>query len=237
MYAMRNNLIEIVRLFLNGIIQNRIYMRLSDAFRHAMYKSQYDLVAEIIRKPGFNVNLEATWGMDRPLHIVVQQVGLVELLLEQGAVVDCLDRKHATPLITACTYNAVRSVAVLLQHGADPTHTSCSQLFPYYSALHATYRFTNHEGIAQEIVRLMLAAGLTLQQDSRWLSSAISKSHFSDAMLETLRHLSRQPVSMKVLCCTVIKNSLRDHNGRRSILKAVYHLPIPAVCSSTSAHT
>lgn len=227
MYAMRNNRTEIVRLFLKGVIHNRIYMKLSDAFRHAMYKSQYDLVAEIIQKPRFDVNLEATWGMDRPLHIVVQQSELVRLLLEQGAVVNCCDRKGATPLINACTYSALTSVYVLLQHGADPNHTSCEELYPYYSALHATYRFANQTDSAKHIIELLLRSGLNLHQECRWLQSATANSHISESVLLMLRQISAHTLPLRVLCCVTVKAAIRSNNGGRSILKALYSLPLP----------
>ena len=228
-YAMRNDLIDIVRLFLSGIIHNRIHMRLSDAFRHAVYKSQYDLVEEIIKKPGFDVNMETTWGMDRPLHIVAQRPNLVTLLLEKGAIVNVADRKGAAPLIPACTLSKVHSVYALLQHGADPNHTSCRELLAFYSALHTVYRFAYKKQHAQEIVNLLLMAGLTLRKESLWLNTATPNEHFPEEMLQQLRHISQNALSLKLQCSIVIKQCLLSYTGGRSILKYIYCLPIPTV--------
>ena len=227
MFAMRNNLTAIVRLFLKGIIHNRIYMRLADAFRHAMYKSQYDLVAEIIQKPGFDVNLQATWGLDRPLHIVIQQPEIVLLLLTHGAIVNCSDRKGATPLINACTYSVVESVFLLLQHGANASHTSCQELYPYYSALHATYNFSTKDDCARQIIDLLLGAGLDLRQECRWLHSANCPSHVPEETHTLLQHLSQQCACLRTLCFLAIKSTLRQHCKGSSILNDISKLPLP----------
>lgn len=225
-YAMKNNMMDIIRLLLQAVAEDQIQMELASAFRHAMYKNLYDLVGFIIKKPDFDVNIEATWGLDRPLHIVVHhnQVDLVENLLDYHAIVDTKDRKGVTPLIVACYFSAPKCVYALLRHGANPGHKACGDLYTHHSPLHATFRYSNNADTAHHIIALLLRAGLDLRQEV-WALSPNSNTNMNAQTQSCLKELSNTPQSLKTLCFVSVRKQLMAHSGGVSILRYIDELP------------
>jgi hypothetical protein len=232
LYAMRCNMLPIIRLFLQAVIENRFSIPLDDAFRHAMYKGQYDLVAQIISKKQFSVHQESTAGLDKPLHIVSNhnQPHLIELLLSNGATVDVLNRRGITPLIVACTVPAEQSVVTLLRHGADPNYQAPIELLPFSSALRTFYRRSAKldGAVTQRLVELLLAGGLDMRCE-RWVQTVPPSPCLPLAFQEHLRQLSRSPLSLKMICFHCVRRQLVDHSMGASILRAVNVLPVGPV--------
>ena len=232
LHAMKYNLIESIRLFLQTVIKGHTYIKPSDAFRHAMYKMQYDLVEKVLELPDFHVNFEATWGLDRPLHIVIHhnQLHLARLLLQKEAIVDAMDRKGTTPLIVACSFMSVDSARLLLQHGADPSHKACRDLYPHHSPLHATYRFSRDASTAEKIVWLLLAAGLDLHRET-WLQSQGTSFNIPEPLHSHLQYLCHQPQQLKMQCFYTIRNHLSLVHGGISLWQLVDQLPVGPIMS------
>ena len=230
MYAMKYNMTEIIRVFLKAAIADHIQLDLSTAFRHAMYKAQYDLVSDIIKKPQFDVNLDATWAMDRPLHIAVHhnQLGLAEQLLIRGAHVDAEDRKGMTPLMLACSLGYVECTELLLQHGANPN----------YRGQHITWRQTplklilqnaKHSDVAHKLLQLLISAGLNLHHDHRNLVSLITdhrNPNLGASIYNWLQQLHQQPVTLKMQCMAKVRKYLLKQTDGTSFLTALDVMPI-----------
>ena len=232
LYAMRRNMTPIIRLFLQAVVENRFYIPLDDAFRHAMYKGQYDLVGEIIKKHRFNVNQESTWGLDKPLHIVAyhNQSQLIELLLENGAIVDALDRRGVTPLIVACSIAAQQNIAILLKHGSDPNYKACRDLYHFSSALRTLYRFSSKFdcSLTQKIIELLLQAGLDMKRE-QWIQSGLPGPFILASTHELLKYLSKCPQSLKTMCFYSIRQQLSSRTFGASILRSIDSLPVGPV--------
>lgn len=232
LYAMRRNMTPLIRLFLQAVVENRFYIPLDDAFRHAMYKGQYDLVGEIIKKHQFNVNQESTWGLDKPLHIVAyhNQSHLIELLLENGAIVDALDRRGVTPLIVACSIAADQSIAMLLKHGADPNYKACRDLYHFSSAFRTLYRISSKFDfiVTQWIIELLLQAGLDMRRE-QWIQTTPPTLSVLPATHEMLVSLSRSAQTLKTMCFYNIRQHLSMCTYGASVLAAVDVLPVGPV--------
>lgn len=228
MYAMRHNLIEVVRVFLKAAINEIISIEPSVTFRHAMYKAQYDLVEEVISKPKFDVNFEATWGLDRPLHIVIHhnQVGLVKQLLKQGATPDVEDRKGTTPLFVACSLGFANCASVLLQNGADPNYSNSRGLRNLYSPLQAVLKSDRDSETVVELVNLLISAGLNLQKQPWMLWNLSAQNSMIDRdICEWLENLSHQPASLKRQSLRTIRNMIIE-NHKSDFIGGVNSLPI-----------
>ena len=231
LYAMRHNITSTLRVFLQGVIDGIISMDLSDAFCHGMYKSQYDLVAKIIHKDDFNVNLEATWRPDKPLHIVVHhsRADLVRMLLEKNALVDAIDRRGTTPLIIACSLGSLDCIRLLLIHGANPNHKACRDLHPHHSPLHAAFRFffLNPDSHSEQIVALLLRSGLNMREETWILSANSSLSIINNELTDCLQYLCTQPQELKMSCFHFIRRLLFTLSLGESIVKDLNKLSIP----------
>ncbi|KAK1254847.1 hypothetical protein MKX08_008842 [Trichoderma sp. CBMAI-0020] len=89
-----------------------------------------------------------------PLHeaALENKTEAMEMLLDCGCDIDCLDDQGATPLMLGCLRGHVRAVQVLLNRGANPDHIATRAA--KYRPLHVAARLGN-----DVLVRILLEAG------------------------------------------------------------------------------
>lgn len=223
--AMRTNLTDIIRLFLERALDGQLEMTLLDIFLHAVYKEQEDIAVRVIRKLEFDVNSEEHWDGDHPLSIVVYKrcLHLVQQLIDNGAVIDAPNNKGETALVTACASQFVDCCRLLLIHGANPSHHSLLCLTP----LRASYVFSKDHKQRESIINLLVQAGLNVNRET-WIQMLDVHEEVNESgFVESLKAYGRNPRSLKLLSFVVIRAHMtRIHHGI-SILRFLYMLPLP----------
>lgn len=225
--AMRMNLTDVIRLFLERALDGQLEMTLLDIFLHAVYKQQEDIAVRVIRKLEFDVNSEEHWDGDHPLSIVVYKrcLPLVKQLIDNGAIIDAPNNKGETALVTACATQFSDCCRLLLIHGANPSHRSLLCLSP----LRASHTFAKDHVQRECIINLLLNAGLDVNRE-RWIQLLDMHEDVAESgFYESLKAYGRSPRSLKLLCFVVIRAHMtRIHHGN-SILRFLYLLPLPSL--------
>lgn len=223
--AMRMNLTDVIRLFLERALDGQLEMTLLDVFLHAVYKEQEDIAVRVIRKLEFDVNSEEHWDGDHPLSIVVYKrcLHLVKQLVDNGAVIDAPNNKGETALVTACATQFLDCCQLLLIHGANPSHHSLLCLSP----LRACHAFSKDHVQRESIIHLLLHAGLNVNKE-KWIQMLDTHEEVNESgFYESLKAYGRNPRSLKLLSFVVIRTHMtRIHHGV-SILRFLYMLPLP----------
>lgn len=223
--AMRMNLTDVIRLFLERALDGQLEMTLLDIFLHAVYKEQEDIAVRVIRKLEFDVNSEERWDGDRPLSIVVYKrcLHLVRQLVDNGAVIDAPNNKGETALVTACASQFLDCCRLLLIHGANPNHHSLLCVSP----LQACFMVSKDHMQRESIIDLLLHAGLNVNRE-RWIQMLDLHEEVNDSgFYESLKAYGRNPRSLKLLSFVKIRAHMtRIHHGI-SILHFLYMLPLP----------
>lgn len=220
--AMRRDFKDVIKLFLVAALNGRLQMTLLEIFTHAIHRGLEDIATQVVKLSNFDLNCEEWWDGEHPLSIVVFKrcFHLADMLIKCGAVVDAPNNRGETALVTACSLHFEDCCQVLLKHGADPNHRPLLGLSPLRACCCSS---TKDLQKTESIVDILLNAGLNVNHES-WIYAL----PFSDCeFCETLRHLGKQPRSLKLLCCVAIRAHLAYVHHGISILNFLAGLPLP----------
>lgn len=222
--AMRKDSKDIVRLFLDAALNSRPgMMTLCDVFTYAVHRELEDIAMQVLKRSDFDYNCEEPWDGERPLSIAIfwRRFHLAERLIGGGAVVDAPNNRGETALVTACRLRFGDCCRGLLLHGASPNHQPLHGLSPLRACCSG---FSKDLQELDDIVAHLLNAGLNVNRES-WIQAEPFATN--SALYGGLRHLGRQPRSLRLLCCVTIRDHLTYVHHGISILNFLFRLPLP----------
>lgn len=140
-FAIGNNDIETVRLFLDCGVDVNIKNRLEDtALIHAVLHDRLEIVKLLISK-GADVNLQDSEGNSPLHHTALRCEKLAELLLASGAILNAKNNVEDTPLHVAVKQGDVKLAKIFLDHGADLKVKNNEGDTPLLSAAYTSYTY------------------------------------------------------------------------------------------------